>query len=82
MNPHGHAITELALATATGERRAAQVRQQLATTPLESHAMQLHDHRTAVAGDLADALDRLEPNLGTRWMQAMYPEVQLSEATL
>lgn len=36
------------------------------------------DHRAAVAGDLAEALDRIAPGLGMRFMQALHPELDLA----
>lgn len=72
--------TELAIAVAHAEVRAASCTKQLAQLPPSQHQAHLHDHRTAVAGDIADALDRIEPELGTRLMQAFYPEANLSEA--
>jgi hypothetical protein len=74
--------TELAIAVAAAELRAADCKAQLAKLPPSQHQAHLHDHRTAVAGDLADALDRIEPQLGARLMQALYPEVNLAEAWL
>lgn len=38
----------------------------------------LDDHRTAVAGDLAEALDAFGAGLGMRFMQALHPELDLS----
>lgn len=38
----------------------------------------LDDHRAAVAGDLAEALDRIAPGLGMRFMQALHPELDLA----
>jgi hypothetical protein len=70
---------ELAIAVAQAEVRAAEVKLQLEGQLPSRRQAHLHDHRTAVAGDIADALDRIEPQLGTRWMQAMYPEVNLAE---
>ncbi len=72
--------TELAISVAQAEVRAKECMAQLFKLPPSQRQAHLHDHRTAVAGDIADALDRIEPHLGTRLMQAMYPEVNLSEA--
>jgi hypothetical protein len=80
MNPLTNTQAELVLVVAKAEQRAAAARAKLARTfSKAAQADDLHDHRTAVAGDIADALDRLQPQLGTRLMQAMYPEVDLSE---
>ena len=74
MTPLNAALTELHLAVQKCEART------LALKPVaELRPDDLHDHRTAVAGDMADALDALTPELGTRWMQAMYPEVNLRQ---
>ena len=44
-----------------------------AATP---HA-RLEDHRTDVLGELLDAIDRIDPGLGTRLLHAMYPRARL-----
>lgn len=81
MNPLNHAQTELRLAIERAERRALA----FADSPTEEeccpaqYAGRLADHRTEVAGDLADALDRIELGLGARFMQALYPELRLHE---
>jgi hypothetical protein len=82
MSPMTSAQAELALTIARAEQRARQVLHQLTCVPASTHQAHLHDHPTAVAGDMADALNRLEPGMGDRWMQAMYPEVNLSERVL
>lgn len=82
MSPLTTAHAELQIATSRAISRAAEVRGRLSALQPSAHPSELHDHRTAVAGDMADALDRIEPGLGTRWMQAMYPEVNLCEVPL
>lgn len=80
MTPLNRAITELKLIVDLAEHRATDLKTQLATTKPSMHQAELHDHRAAVSGDMADALDRLvEAGLGARWMQAMYPELKLAE---
>jgi hypothetical protein len=79
MSPLTTAHAELQIAVARAMARADTVRGRLSALPPSTHPAELHDHRTAVAGDMADALDRIEPGLGTRWMQAAYPEVNLIE---
>lgn len=77
MTPLNAALSELHLAVQKCEERASKLK-----PVAELRADDLHDHRTAVAGDIADALDLLTPDLGTRWMQAMYPEVNLRQVQL
>lgn len=72
MTPLNTAVAELSLAVATAERRA---RSLMAASCMPPSADDLHDHRTAVAGDLSDAIDRVVPGLGQRFMSALYPEV-------
>lgn len=79
MSPITTAHAELQIATTRALQRAEEVKGRLSCLPPSTHPAELHDHRTAVAGDMADALDRIEPGLGTRWMQALYPEVKLCE---
>ncbi|MEY2689205.1 MAG: hypothetical protein RL375_3403 [Pseudomonadota bacterium] len=80
MSPLTTAHAELLLAVKKADERAAQARAQLQRTfSPAAQAAELHDHRVAATGDMATALDLIEPGLGERWMQAMYPEVQLSE---
>lgn len=79
MTPVTPVVAELQLIVAHAERRAAEVMHQLTLLPPSTHPAHLTDHRTAVAGDIADALDRIEPLLGSRWMQALYPEIRLAE---
>lgn len=82
MSPLTQAQTELAVTVTQAEKRAHLVRAQLVAVPPSTHQAHLHDHRTAVAGDMADSLNRVQPGLGDRWMQAMYPEVDLAERVL
>lgn len=76
------AHASLQLMVQKAERRAAVVLHQLETSRPSTHQAHLQDHRTAVAGDLADEMDLIEPGLGTRLMQAMYPEINLAAVTL
>lgn len=68
------ALIEAAVQTA--ERRAAALRLRI-EGPFKPDAGEIHDHRTDVAGDLADALDKLQPELGSRFMAAVFAEVQM-----
>lgn len=83
MTPLTKAHTELRLAVACAERRANAL---LAALPPEEAGLgqidpdRLADHRTEVAGDLAHALDLVEPGLGARWMQALYVELDLGHS--
>ena len=80
MTPFSHAQTEMLLAVQRAEGRAAVY---LAATPKDAagngihNPLSLHDHRVAVAGDVADALDFLQQGLGERFMAALYPELDL-----
>lgn len=79
MTPLTPAITELRLAVEQAEKRAERYLlcngTDTSTPDLLGH---LHDHRTEVAGDLADAMDRIAPDLGRRFMQALYPEIDIT----
>jgi hypothetical protein len=79
MTPVNKELAELLLAIGQAERRGvatlldAALKTELGGPELRADV--LEDHRVAVAGDLADALDNIQPGLGRRWMQAMYPEL-------
>lgn len=81
MNPLNHAQTELRLAVERAEQRAVA----WVDSPNEHECCRVQydgrlvDHRTEVAGDMADALDKVDPGLGARFMQALYPELPLGE---
>lgn len=83
MTPLTKAHTELRLAVQQAEQRADAF---LEHTPAEEAATgkldeaRLSDHRVAVAGDLAHALDLVEPGLGARFMQALYVELDLGHS--
>lgn len=74
MSPFSQAHAEAAQAVAQAVARAHTL-QLRAITPAD-----LEDHRTAALGDMAEALNRVEPGLGDTWMQALYPELNLAEA--
>lgn len=79
MTPLSRAILELRLAVTKAEQRALSLERRVAglertVHPSAYHPDDLHDHRLAVTGDLADAIDRIEAGLGMRLMQAMHPE--------
>lgn len=78
MSPFSLALTELHLAVRKAERRAAMAAPADRKLAAFMDPDVLHDLQVEVAGDLADALDRIEPGLGTRWMQAMHPAVEFS----
>lgn len=67
MSPFTDAVTELRLVAHKAEAAVAAVLQGRATH------MDLEDHRTAVLGELLDAVDHIEPGLGDRLLKAMYP---------
>ena len=73
MSPATQAQAELILVVQQAVARAEQV---LLRTPTGSD---LEDHRVALVGDMAEALDRIEPRLGAQWMQAMFPEHDLHD---
>lgn len=73
MNSYTHAHSEVAFAVAQAVARAHTL-PLAAATPAD-----LEDHRTAALGDMAEALNRIEAGTGDRWMQALYPELDLSE---
>ncbi len=64
--PVSEAVVELRLV-------AQQAAASLAALGPEPTPAALEDHRTAVMGDLFDALDRADLGLGTRLMLALYP---------
>lgn len=72
MTPLSHAITELRLAVdrAYGRGTALLLRNEEGPAVTQS---QLQDHRTEITGDLCDALDRIQPGLGSTLLAAMYP---------
>lgn len=75
MTPMNQAVTELLLAVESAEARAEAYLDE--NDHATDHNGRLTDHRTEVAGDLCDALDRIVPGMGQRLMQAMYPELDL-----
>jgi len=83
MTPLTQAHTELRLAVQRAEQRADTF---LEHTPADEAATgkldagRLNDHRVDVAGDLAHALDMVEPGLGARFMQALYVELDLGHS--
>lgn len=83
MTPLTQAHTELRLAVQRAEQRADAFLEQ---TPAEEAATgkldpgRLNDHRVDVAGDVAHALDLVEPGLGARYMQALYVELELGHS--
>lgn len=79
MTPLSTTLAELRLAVAQAERRAAKIAPPDKRLAAFIDPDVLHDHQVAVAGDIADAIDRIDPGLGTRWMQAMHPAVDFSE---
>jgi hypothetical protein len=88
MSPITAAHADLLLAVTEAEARAARL---LANQPglreqrppyTRAQADAISDHRTEAAGDMAAALDRIQPGLGERWMQAMFPEVGLDSLEL
>ncbi|HRD84478.1 MAG TPA: hypothetical protein PLF63_04830 [Rubrivivax sp.] len=86
MTPLTTQHAEVRLAVAEAERRLSQLlaeQPQLREAPFPlGHQHALSDHRVAIAGDMAEALDRIEPGLGQRWMQAMFPEFDLADLEL
>jgi hypothetical protein len=74
---------ELLMAMAEAERRTAEFVLQRALAVHRDPGVQmfpdadLQDHATAVAGDLADALDRVSPGMGQRFMQCLHPHLDL-----
>ncbi|GAB1388965.1 hypothetical protein MASR1M6_11460 [Rubrivivax sp.] len=81
MSPISTTHAELQIAVSRAIKRADELRQRLGRTPRGiPDAGELLDHRAAVAGDIADALDRIEAGLGLSWMRALYPEVPFAEA--
>lgn len=79
MNPLNQFQAELRLVVKQAEERAAALKPKLAAAQPDDVPGLLHDHRVEVAGDIADAMDRLETGLGTRWMQAMFAELDLTD---
>lgn len=82
MTPVNAALAELLLAVRQAEQRGVAVLLRAAADagpgqPLFAFGI-LEDHRVEVAGDLADAMDRIQPGLGGRLMQAMFPESNLA----
>lgn len=73
MSPFTDPALELRLVAQKAERAA-----QAVSLGQASH-LDLEDHRTAVLGDLLDAVDRIEPGLGSRLLHAMYPGIRTVE---
>lgn len=86
MTPVTTVQAELQIAVTEAEHRAQLLLAAHATLRAEpfkqAHQHAISDHRTAAAGDMAKALDRIEPGLGQRWMQAMFPEFDLADVEL
>lgn len=86
MTPVSTVHAELQLAVSEAEHRQAKLlaaHAGLRADPFtQAHQHAIGDHRAAVAGDMAEALDRIEPGLGQRWMQAMFPEFDLADVEL
>jgi hypothetical protein len=83
MNPTPNAVAELQLALKCAEARMDRYTSRNPTgLPVRgsTHADNLNDHRTEVAGDFAEALDHIDPGLGERFMQAMFPELPIGLA--
>lgn len=77
MTPLNAALTELRLAIERAEVRAEVYAEAPTGHATFDSAGWLSDHRVEVAGDMADALDRIAPGMGQRFMQALYPELDL-----
>lgn len=83
MTPLTQAHMELRLAVARAEQRADTF---LDRTPAAEAATgkwdpsRLNDHRVDVSGDLAHALNLVEPGLGARYMQALYVELDMGHS--
>lgn len=69
MSPFTDPVLELRLVAHKAETAAS-----AASMAQASHA-DMEDHRAAVLGDLLDAIDRIDPGLGSRLLRAMYPRV-------
>lgn len=67
MNPFSRDVEELRLACAHAESEAHMV----------VDRKDAEDHRQAVIGSLLDAVDRIDPGLGMRFLRAMWPGVHL-----
>jgi len=78
MTPLNELQTSLLLAVQTAERRVAQYHA-AAKPELDDRALEhlRSDHRAAVAGDIADALDTASAGLGERFMAALFPELDM-----
>lgn len=76
MSPVSLAAAELLVAVQRAEVRAKAHLE--ARRAAEDQAAADSDHQCAVAGDLADALDRIHPGLGLRFMNALHPHLDLS----
>ncbi|GAB1387835.1 hypothetical protein MASR1M6_00150 [Rubrivivax sp.] len=77
MSPLTEVQTELQIAVSRAETRASDLTARLGRRPRGMQdAGDLLDHRAAVTGDIADALDRVQPGLGVQWFRALYPEVE------
>jgi hypothetical protein len=76
MSPPTPAQTELRLAIANAEKLSAKARQRLAEGAREDHT--LSDLATDVTGHLADALNNIDPGLGSRLMVLMHPHLKYS----
>lgn len=67
MQPYTDAVLELRILVKNAEAAALPL-------PADATHGQMEDHRTAVSGELFEALDRIDRGLGTRLMLAMYPK--------
>ena len=69
MTPHNQLVAELLLVAEGAEVKAQRVR----SAPGAPAFGVVEDHRAEVLGDLLDAIDRVQPGLGTRLHLAMNP---------
>jgi hypothetical protein len=85
MTPIHHHIADLHLLVIQAEERAREalaVSARLKTECAPAHRFDhvISDLHAAIHGDICDALDRIEPMLGTRLFQALHGDVELTEA--
>lgn len=72
MNPHTSLVAELYLMVVKAEAKAEVLRARHTAGEAFEQGV-LDDHRTEVLGELLDAIERSEPELGRRIQAAMYP---------
>lgn len=80
MTPYNALVTELLLAADKADGRAAQLREKH-DAGLEIPFGTLEDNRAELIGDLLEAIDRVQPGLGTRLLNAMHPLTSDEDAT-